>query len=76
MPRRRPEQYQLAFDLSSGFESQASNDFDFSGYLTGLDSRERGFGRFLRTVREEIVVHAPADTANDLLQQVFTPQEL
>lgn len=73
MPRRRPEQYQLAFDLSSGFESQASNDFNFSGYFTDLDSRERGCGRFLRTVREEIVVRAPADAANYLLQHVFAP---
>ena len=75
MPRRRPERYQLAFDLGKKTEFEASPTNDISGLLAGLGSREGVIGRFVTTVREEVILRGPAEVGAYLLQHVFTPFE-
>lgn len=75
MQRRRPEQYQLAFDYGRKTESEASAYQIIPGYFAGLDSRQGTPGRFVRAVKEEISIRSPSDAGRYLLERVFTPFE-
>lgn len=66
----RPERYQLPFNFGRRPEqSLVLYQIGFAGVESQLD----GSGRFVRQVREEIMVRSPYDAAQHLLDRVFTP---
>jgi DNA repair protein RadC len=66
----KPERYQLPFDFGRRPEqSLVSYQIGFAG----VESQPEGSGRFVRQVREEIVVRSPYDAAQHLLERIFTP---
>jgi len=68
----KPERYQLPFDFGRRPEqSLVSYQIGFAG----VESQPEGSGRFVRQVREEIVVRSPYDAAQHLLDRIFTPIE-
>ena len=77
MPRREHHPYQLAFDFPapaepSPFPCQASPTGLYQD-LASLGVREEHLGRFVRVVKEEVVVRSPADAAQYLLRHVYVP---
>ena len=67
----RPERYQLPFEFGR------KRDPSLTYYELGFGGHEQveSAGRFVRAVREEIVVRSPQDAALHLLANVFTPFE-
>jgi len=72
---RRKERYQLAFDFHQPADSAPLLCQAYPIGLAGLDAREENLGRFVRVVRDEIIVRSPVDAAQHLRQHVFTPFE-
>jgi len=68
----RPERYQLPFDFGPRLDPA------WIYYEFGLGGRENpeGTSRFVRQLREEIVIRSPVEAANHLLTHVFAPFEV
>ena len=64
----RPERYQLPFDF--GRRPDSSQVFYEIGFVGG---EQQGSGRFVRAVREEVIVRSPLEAAQHLLHHVYTP---
>lgn len=79
MPRPEHHPYQLAFDFHRFPESPPlpCQAFPTGLYpdLAELGAREEHLGRFVRVVKEEIVVRSPIDAAQYLLQHIYAPFE-
>ena len=74
MPSRRPEHYQLALDFELRPEASSSLVYRSDGPIFGdSDTREPGLGRFVRVVKETVVVRSPIDAATYLQERVFSP---
>lgn len=72
MPRRRERSpYQLPLEFGARTSQETAVYRAVLQSLAG-DAAEN---RFVRAVREEVVVHRPADAAAHLLQQIFVPFE-
>ena len=67
----RPERYQLPFDF--GRKPDRSLVYYELGFMGSELSQ--GIGRFIRQVREEVVIRSPQDAAQHLMTSVFTPFE-
>ncbi len=66
----RPERYQLPFDyIRKRDPSSIYYEIGFAGH----GHTEAGTARFVRVVREEILVRSPFDAAQHLIDHVFTP---
>ncbi|CAN5912227.1 hypothetical protein BH24BAC1_BH24BAC1_36810 [soil metagenome] len=77
MPRREHRPYQLVFDFRAPAEPsplpcQASPTGLYQD-LAGYGAREEHLGRFVRVVNDEIIVRAPVDAAQYLLEHVYVP---
>ena len=68
----KPERYQLPFDF--GRRPEQSLVYYEMGF-TGHENADEGSGRFVRKLREEVLVRSPYDAAHHLLSHVFTPFE-
>lgn len=68
----KPERYQLPFDF--GRRLDRSLVYYEMGFI-GQAHQEEGAGRFVRQLREEVVVRSPQDAAQHLLASVFVPFE-
>lgn len=65
----RPERYQLPFDFGLRFDpARIYYELGFGG-----SEHATSTSRFVRAVREEIVLRSPADAAHHLLSHVFVP---
>ena len=68
----RPERYQLPFDF--GRKPDPFSIYYEIGFA-GREHTAEGTSRFVRSVREEILIRSPFDAAEHLLNHVFTPFE-
>ncbi|KKL15794.1 hypothetical protein LCGC14_2502020 [marine sediment metagenome] len=68
----RPERYQLPFDF--GRKPDRSLVYYELGFA-GQEHQEEGAGRFVRQLREEVLIRSPYDAAQHLLRNVFAPFE-
>jgi DNA repair protein RadC len=68
----KPERYQLPFDF--GRKPDRALVYYELGFV-GREQLEGGVGRFVRQLREEVVVRSPQDAAQHLLTNVFSPFE-
>ena len=67
-----PERYQLPFDFRRRPDpSQIYYELGF----TGREHQEEGAGRFVRQLREEVLIRSPYDAAEHLLANIFVPFE-
>lgn len=73
MPSQRPEQYQLALDFGSKREASSPLEYKTAGIFEDFDTREPGLGRFVRTIKEEVIVHSPVEAGRYFKDHVFTP---
>ena len=71
----RPERYQLAFDFRKPAERAQYVYPEFATFPQGVDSREPGLSRFVRSVEETVIVASPRDAAQHLLTKVYAPFE-
>ena len=67
----KPERYQMGFDFVQ--RPDHSLVYYELGFL-GSENPE-SIGRFIRQVREEVVIRSPQDAAQHLMTSVFTPFE-
>lgn len=68
----RPERYQLPFDF--GRKSDRSLVYYELGFA-GREHQEEGASRFVRQLKEEVVIRSPYEAAVHLMRNVFTPFE-
>lgn len=66
----RPERFQLPFEF--GRKADSSTIYYEIGFA-GHENPEAKTSRFVRMVKEEIVIRTPANAAEHLLTHVFTP---
>ena len=67
-----PERYQLPFEFRRRPDpSQIYYELGF----TGRERQEEGAGRFVRQLREEVLIRSPYDAAEHLLANIFVPFE-
>lgn len=65
----KPERYQLPFEFGRRHD-QAQPFYEIS--LAGNRDEIEGSGRFVRTVKEEVIVRAPSDAVQYLRNHVYT----
>ncbi len=68
----RPERYQLPFDF--GRKPDRSLVYYEMGFA-GHEHQEEGASRFVRQLREEVLIRSPYDAAEHLMRSVFSPFE-
>jgi DNA repair protein RadC len=66
----KPERWQLPFDFG---RRPATSLVSYEIGLAGMESQIEGSGRFVRAVREEVIVRSPYDAARHLIERIFTP---
>lgn len=69
----RPERYQLPLLVEFGGRPAEDPIAVCQTVFDDLASGRQEGNRFVRAVREEVIVRSPADAANHLLQHVYTP---
>ena len=66
----RPERYQLPFEFR---RKPDSSSIYYEIGIGGRGNVEAGSGRFVRAIKENILIRSPDDAAQHLLNHVFTP---
>lgn len=66
----RSERYQLPFEFGRK-ETQSRIYYDIG--FGSIERQPDGAGRFVRQLREEVVVRSPSDAAQHLIEHVFAP---
>src|SRR4051812_30555070 len=66
----RAERYQLPFEFS---KKSDSSSIYYEIRFAAQGNADESIGRFVRMVKEEIVIRSPSDAAEYLLNHVFTP---